>query len=326
MRAHLSTAAIILFVGCESPHVFSALQESNARVSAGLVDAHELKAHVNELVAAHLRESPAFFSWYPDHPYTQAGSADYIAHVLKDDLQLEPIVEETNADGLVSRNVYVDIEGSVAPDQMVVLTAHHDAWFSGADDNSSGIAVLLEAARILKAAGPERTVRIVAFDLEELGLIGANRFVQAHGTGNVVAVINLDAVAFARHEPGSQEAPPGFAMRDMGDFIAVLANTPAASQLSRVARLSNTLPGPVDVLGLLTPGDAHYPGLRNFLRSDHAPYWRQEVPALFFTDTASFRNPHYHTATDTPDTLDYDFFLRVAQLIVGSVHALATVS
>jgi Zn-dependent M28 family amino/carboxypeptidase len=166
----------------------------------------------------------------------------------------------------------------------------------------------------------------VAFDLEEYGVVGANRFIRANGTSAIVAVVNLDAVGYASHEPGSQKAPPGLSLRDKGDFIAVLANAQASSHLSRVARLSGRLPASIDMLGLLTPDDAHFPGLRDFLRSDHAPFWRRGIPALFFTDTASFRNSRYHTIKDTPETLDYDFLQRAAQLIVGTVHALATAS
>jgi Zn-dependent M28 family amino/carboxypeptidase len=318
--------SFILMIGCEASPRFTLLQESNATVSASEVDRNSLRTHVESLVAERLDETPVMVSWYPNHPFTQARSADYVQRVLADDLQLDPVVERSSEDGISAQNVYVDITGAVAPEEMVILAAHHDAWFSGADDNGSGVAVLLEAARVFKDARPDRTIRIVAFDLEEFGVIGSNRFVRSHGTEGVVAVVNLDAIAYADHRPGSQDAPPGLALRDTGDFIAVLANAPAESHLARVARLSGELPAPVDMLGLLTPGDAQYPGLRDFLRSDHAPYWRHRVPALFFTDTASFRNPHYHTAGDTPDTLDYDFFARVAQLVVGTVRALATVS
>jgi hypothetical protein len=54
-------------------------------------------------------------------------------------------------------------------------------------------------------------------------------------------------------------------------------------------------------------------------RSDQEPFWRVGVPALMWTDTADFRNPHYHQTTDTPDTLDYDFLRRVTQLLVAQV-------
>jgi hypothetical protein len=55
------------------------------------------------------------------------------------------------------------------------------------------------------------------------------------------------------------------------------------------------------------------------LRSDHAPFWEADIPALMWTDTAEFRNPNYHQATDTPDTLDYAFMTEVARLLVRAV-------
>jgi hypothetical protein len=326
IRLTVLGSGLVLALSCEEGAQLSLEQERLAIVSASAVDEGLLQRYVEELVAERLEETPTTVSWYPEHSFSHVRSADYIERVLRDELQFSPIVEDSNDDGIAGRNIYVDIGGTVAPDEMVVVSAHYDAWFSGADDNASGVAVLLEAARIFRDALPERTVRIVAFDLEEYGVIGANRYVRAHGTDGVVAVLNLDAVGYASDAPGSQKAPPGLSLRDRGDFIAVLANAPAASHLSRVARLSNNLPEPVEMLGLLTPDDAHYPGLRDFLRSDHAPFWRRGIPALFFTDTASFRNSRYHTEEDTPDTLDYGFFSRAAQLIIGTARALATLN
>ena len=103
-------------------------------------------------------------------------------------------------------------------------------------------------------------------------------------------------------EAGSQDAPTGFALRDRGDFIAVLANGPARADATRMIHVAAQLPMPVDVVGLLTPGDSDYPGVGAFLRSDHAHFWFRGIPALFVTDTADFRNHHYHTPDDQPDT------------------------
>ena len=57
----------------------------------------------------------------------------------------------------------------------------------------------------------------------------------------------------------------------------------------------------------------------HLLRSDHAPFWREGIPALMWTDTAEFRDPHYHLPTDTPETLDYEFLARVTRLLVHAV-------
>jgi hypothetical protein len=57
----------------------------------------------------------------------------------------------------------------------------------------------------------------------------------------------------------------------------------------------------------------------HLLRSDHAPFWQKGIPALMWTDTAEFRNPHYHMATDTPETLDYEFLAGVTRLLVHAV-------
>ena len=54
-------------------------------------------------------------------------------------------------------------------------------------------------------------------------------------------------------------------------------------------------------------------------RSDHVPFWEREIPAVMWTDTAEFRNPHYHQATDTPETLDYGFLRAVTQILTATV-------
>ena len=52
-------------------------------------------------------------------------------------------------------------------------------------------------------------------------------------------------------------------------------------------------------------------------RSDHAPFWEAGIPAIMWTDTSEFRNPHYHRETDTPDTLDYDFLAKVTRVVLA---------
>ena len=58
------------------------------------------------------------------------------------------------------------------------------------------------------------------------------------------------------------------------------------------------------------------------MRSDHAPFWEANMPAVMWTDTSEFRNPNYHKLTDTPDTLDYPFLRAVTTLL--TVRVLAT--
>ena len=105
--------------------------------------------------------------------------------------------------------------------------------------------------------------------------------------------------------------------------LAVLANKPATTHMSWSAQLSTQLPNPVRVYGAAGTEQNDYPALGNFHRSDHSPAWFRGIPALFFTDTATFRNEHYHEATDLPETLDPTFHCGVSRLVVGAMAAYA---
>lgn len=58
-------------------------------------------------------------------------------------------------------------------------------------------------------------------------------------------------------------------------------------------------------------------------RSDHAPFWRENIPAIFISDSANFRYPHYHTGSDTVDQLDFDFMEKIAQTSLLTLIAMA---
>ena len=166
-------------------------------------------------------------------------------------------------------------------------------------------------------------MRIIAFDREEEGLIGSDRYARAHVGETIAGIINMDCVGYASRAPGSQSAPPGLALRSVGDFLAIIASDASAELLSSVTKLSTELPHPPNVLGLVAPGNGHNAAGAAFLRSDHAAFWQQGIPALFLTDTANYRNHNYHRASDLPETLDYDFLSRNAALVVAATVALA---
>ena len=294
------------------------------------VDPQNLQRHVNGLYQARLKETPVI------SPFEPAGSPLRLVHVTSAAYMEEefralgyvPVVDESSGYGIDGlRTSYVDIPGR-EPEQ-VLITGHHDAWFqAGADDNASAMAVLLEAARIFKDKKPRRTIRIVAFDGEEEGFIGSVRYIAKHQADKIHMVLNMDCVGFAAHEHGTQRFPPGFAIGDIkdfdiGDFALVLANEPAKAGLSQTVRLTNVFPDRVRALGLIAPEDGHVSGTLEFLRSDQTLFWNAGIPALFFGDTANFRNPNYHTADDLPATIDYPFLLGVTKLVIGSAAAFA---
>lgn len=308
--------------GCQRDAGFPESAQNVALQAAAAVDVSQLRPHVQALLAARQTEEPVLSPYFRDMPLRRTQAADYIDRVWRS-AGFTPTHETAEQGGVRSENLYVDIRGSVQPQQYVLITGHYDNWHLGADDNASAIAVLLQAAQVFAARRPARSIRIVAFDREEEGLTGSERFAALHESDAIRAVLNMDCVAYLSRAENSQGAPPGLGLRSVGDFLAVLSSEPAARILSSVARLAPLLPQPVDVLGLVAPADGHNAGAAAFLRSDHAPFWRRGIPALFFTDTANFRNPNYHRPGDVAETLDFDFLARNAQLVIAAAAALA---
>lgn len=204
----------------------------------------------------------------------------------------------------------------------ILVGAHYDSVpvTPGADDNASAVAALIGLAR---AIGPRDDVCLVAFDGEECGFVGSRALVDRLGAHRLEQVHVLEMVGYASMVPGSQRNPiPGIPAPTVGDFLAVVGTHGSRGLLDDVLSAADAHPLPVQ--GLYLP-DVPLPMIEamshHVLRSDHAPFWRAGLPALMWTDTAEFRNPHYHKATDTPDTLDYDFLAGVTRLLVHAVLA-----
>ena len=123
--------------------------------------------------------------------------------------------------------------------------------------------------------------------------------------------------------PGSQQNPvPLVQAPTVGDFLGLVGSHPSSQVLDHVLACAGH--STVPVYGLYLP-DVPLDAIRGMsphvFRSDHAPFWSAGIPALMWTDTAEFRNPHYHQATDTPETLDYAFMAEVTRLVIHTVLA-----
>jgi len=204
-----------------------------------------------------------------------------------------------------------------------ILGAHYDAYddLPGADDNASGLAVLLELARTLPP-DPGRTPQyFVAFCTEEPPFFGGDdmgsyRFALwlAERKVPVDLMVALDLVGRFSEKPGSQRFPlPGLGLfyPDRGDFIAVVGDLRSGSAIRRVKRaMLATRALPVE--SFRAPA-----GLAGVRWSDHHSFRRLGHRAVLVTDTAFLRNDDYHTAGDTPDKLDYERMARLVRALHG---------
>jgi hypothetical protein len=209
-------------------------------------------------------------------------------------------------------------------DKRIIVAAHHDAvpQSPGADDNASGAAILIELAYMLKTAELNCDVELVAYDLEEVGLYGSRYHAKKlkNQKIDVVCMLCMDMVGYYSDAENSQDYPVGgmsLLYGTKGDFLAMIGR-PQDTKL--IAEVQKAFRGatPLKILSLPAPK-----GLDVLLsRSDHAPFWWEGYPALFFTDTADFRNKNYHKKSDTWNTLDYD---RLSQVPVGLYHVILAI-
>lgn len=225
-------------------------------------------------------------------------------------------------------NLAVELKGSKEPDEIIVIGAHYDsvAHCPGANDNGSGVAALLELARLLHDAKPERTVRFVAFVNEESpfflrGEMGSGRYAaRCRERGEkIVAMFSLETIGYYSDQPNSQRYPFPFSYfyPDTGNFIAFVANLDSRNLVRQsIAAFRRHTQFPSE--GTAAPG-----WLTGISWSDHASFWREGYQAVMITDTAPFRYAAYHRPNDTPDKLDYGRMARVVGGLEKMVEELA---
>jgi Zn-dependent M28 family amino/carboxypeptidase len=229
-------------------------------------------------------------------------------------------------------NIIVERPGINPKAGKITVGAHYDTVLQspGVDDNGTGIATLLELARLYHKKPTPNTLQLIFFDREEKGLLGSLAFTsKGKSLQDLKAVIILDMIGHACRTPGCQQYPEGISARDylkaagvtspdQGEFLAVVGETDAVSLFKSFSQLkSSSLPPvvtvPIPLKGLLTP---------DVLRSDHAPFWYHNIPAVLVTDTANLRSRHYHQPTDTLENIDRSFFEGSAQIVVNATSQL----
>jgi Zn-dependent M28 family amino/carboxypeptidase len=246
---------------------------------------------------------------------------------------LKVVRQEYEAFGAVTANLIAHGESFDPGSPALVVGAHYDTvpGTPGADDNASGVAVLLEAARRTMKEHPDRlkNTLFVAFSTEEppafgTPFMGSRVFADGlAGLGyQVEGALVLEMVGYFDHRPGTQHVPPGIELDgipDAGNFLAMAADGQSAKLAERVMAGYNASGARVPALPLIFPK----PDWRvsQLIRlSDNASFWDAGIPALMITDTSFLRNPNYHKRSDTPDKLSVP---AMEQVVVGLVGAIA---
>jgi Zn-dependent M28 family amino/carboxypeptidase len=214
------------------------------------------------------------------------------------------------------------------------VLAHYDtvAGSPGADDNASGVAVLLEIATLLAHLSFERTIHIIAVTLEEnehaddpdSGTRGSSvlaAYVRKNGW-DIEGIVVLESVAYAGDDV-VQTTPPGVpvAVPERGNFIALVANERSRELVDGFVRVIDRQRIDLPHVSLIVPANGEI--VPDSRRSDHAPFWDEGYRAVMVTDTTNFRNPHYHCSSDTLDTLNLEFAAKVCSVTAGLLTDLA---
>jgi hypothetical protein len=333
------TLAFGLFGCAQAPDSHSTAEPAEIAENAILSDGSVSRANLERDVGF-LAQAPRF------EGSAHLGAArDYCADRLT---ELGYYVQRKSIAGGRGENVFGWRLGTSIAQEQVLISAHVDsvANCDGADDNASGVAGVLEAARILAQEPHARTLVLACWDLEEAGLLGSLDYAaEAKSLGeNIRTSIVLEMIGYKTDEPNSQQLPvppelePAFQQlfpdqykffvenQRRGNFISLLGDAPgginpAGARDFMAAFQSAAADIQLGALPLeLTPDLVEL--LPDVTRSDHAAFWSQGYSAVMITDTANLRNPNYHCLAEAnPDvipTLDFDFATDVTQAAVAA--------
>ena len=265
-----------------------------------------------------------------DHYAELEAAARYIEATIAD-LGYAVETQSYAIEGNTVRNLEVAIEpdGGRADAASLVVGAHYDSagLAPGANDNGTGVAATLELARLLKDAVPRQLrLRLVLWVNEEapfgktpnMGSYHHAERLKERGE-RVAGAISLETIGYFSDELGSQAFPRPFNLvyQNRGNFVAFVGLPGSRTFLHReIGSFRRQTPFPS--IGGVAPGF-----IKGIDYSDHWAYHQMGFPALMVTDTAPFRNPHYHQATDLPATVDYASLARVTKGLEGMVRELA---
>ena len=245
-------------------------------------------------------------------------------------------VQRQNFEG--GTNVIGRIPGKSDADAHVIVSAHYDHIedCTGADDNGSGVAGLLETARVLSLMSHKKSLIVACWDQEENGYLGSKQFVAdaVKSKMNIELAFVYEMIGYINDSPNSQHLPDGFDQLfpdavsaietndSRADFAAILANQAAGNPGTAMTAFANSIGLPAYLI--VVPDELQQlSALSDLRRSDHASFWSAGFPAINITDTANMRYAGYHCENeqDAIKNLNHNFTTRI---IRSTVFAAAT--
>lgn len=254
-------------------------------------------------------------------------AAQYIENTLQQ-LGYQVLTQEYDLHGQKAHNIEAILPsstGSTKKDEIIIVGAHYDSVYGspGADDNATGVAAVLEIARLLAKQKLQRSVHFVAFVNEEPPFFMTQRMGSYQyatrakkRNENIVAMFSIESIGYYSDKKNSQfyPFPFGYFYPNQGNFIGFVGNLASFSLVrNAIAIFRATTAFPSE--GIAAPG-----WIVGISWSDQWSFWKKGYPAVMITDSALFRNPNYHTHTDLPDTIDYN---RTARVVLGLTKMVA---
>jgi hypothetical protein len=319
---HILALAWVASVGCGDGSSSGQAANCETNSAAGLMQCVRAQHYLDDLNFIALPRPPKSAQWQA----VQNLCADRLASL---GFQVE---RQSYGSGV---NVIGVRSSASAAAERVLISAHYDHInnCAGADDNASGLAGTLEAARVLATGSFNRTLVVACWDEEERGMVGSAAYAtraKAAGESINLALV-MDMIGFKSDAPNSQAMPLGFdlvfptqvaklkANQSRADFIAVVANESAAMAAQQIESHAQEVAQPYLTLPL-TVAQIESSLYADLLRSDHASFWKAGYPALFLSDTAELRNSHYHCASgpDAIADLNTEFAVKTIQMVVST--------
>jgi len=283
-RFAIITAAVCFSLPSTSAHASDIGQQI-----AGQVDATTYRHYLDNLLYTHYGDNRDGL-YGDDHPLARA---NIVATLRSFGLQVE--VQSFTSNYGTHYNVVATQTGLIYPDAYYVIGAHYDSVNNpGADDNASGVAGVMEIARVLSTYQTDYTIKYMAFDMEEYGLYGSWAYVSSHWTDDIRGMISMDMIAF----------------RGTG-YNCDLESVYSTSFPFRLAIQAAVYEYGNGLVPTLAPG---YGG------SDHYPFELGGHPACLLIESSYGTNPCYHQscdAVDRPNYIDYAYACNMTRAIAG---------
>ena len=329
---HILLNLVVLFVFCtlvmpthaqQNPSAETAGQYAPTMTQQRPILENNLRRHVYKL-ADEIGERNIH---YPKTINALHVTEAYIRQTLEAE-GFEVTQQDYTVKGVRCANLEVTIQGETHPEEIILIGAHYDSvpGSPGANDNGSGVAALLELARLFRQARPARTIRLVAFVNEEppffytdmQGSMVYSKMARARGD-DIRLMMSLETIGYYSDEEDSQHYPPLFNLfyPDTGNFIALVTNLDSRGVMHQFA----------DAFRAVTTFPMEHLATFSFITgvdwSDHRSFWAHDYPALMVTDTAPYRYPHYHSPRDTADKVMYGKLAELTQALYEAILELA---